>query len=144
MSYSIGWFTTAKDKATRDLFMAVQTAIRRRELGAEISFVFCNRDPGEDPETNLLIRLVNSFNIPLISISSSKFETLPGWQVEYNRQIMNALEPFQPDFCVSAGYLPVVSVELQRKYGIIDIHPASQDELIARIKRIIKEQVPDE
>jgi len=72
--YQIGWFTTGRDKAARDLFVAVQTAIRRREMDAETAFVFCNRDPGEALETNLFIRLVNACNLPFVSVSNKKLK----------------------------------------------------------------------
>jgi phosphoribosylglycinamide formyltransferase-1 len=135
--YQIGWFTTGRDKAARDLFVAVQTAIRRREMDAEISFVFCNRDPGEALETNLLIRLVNACNLPFVSVSYKKLKaaigdgrktasgSLPAWRLDYDRLVVNALDVFRPQICVLAGYMLVVGPEMCAKYDMINLHPAA-------------------
>jgi hypothetical protein len=40
MPYQIGWLSTGRDKAARDLLITVQKAIAQRELDAEIAFVF--------------------------------------------------------------------------------------------------------
>ena len=135
--YQIGWFSTGRDKAARDLFVTVQTAIRRREIDAEVAFVFCNRDPGEALDTNLLIRLVNACNLPLISVSYQKFKetvqspgkvdrnNLPAWRLEYDRSVMQAIEPLNPEICVLAGYMLVTGKELCAKYNMINLHPAA-------------------
>ena len=134
--YQIGWFTTGRDKAARDLFVAVQTAIRRREMDAETAFVFCNRDPGVAMETNLLFRLVNACNLPFVSISFKKFReavggekkassSLPAWRLEYDRNVMKALEVFKPQICVLAGYMLITGPELCTKYDMVNLHPAA-------------------
>ena len=56
--YKLGWFSTGRDKAARDLLEAVQNSIRRGEIKAEIVFVFSSREPGESEESNLFFRLV--------------------------------------------------------------------------------------
>jgi phosphoribosylglycinamide formyltransferase-1 len=43
--YRIGWFSTGRDKAARDLLTAVVNAIDGGEIEAEIRFVFCSREP---------------------------------------------------------------------------------------------------
>ena len=45
--YQLGWFSTGRDKAARDLLTAVNSNIKRGEIEAEIAFAFCNRGPGE-------------------------------------------------------------------------------------------------
>jgi folate-dependent phosphoribosylglycinamide formyltransferase PurN len=137
MPYQIGWFSTGRDKAARDLLMTVQTASRRRELNAEIAFVFCNRDPGESMETNLFLRLVNACQIPFVSVSYQKFkaklntsrktsgDSLPEWRLDYDRQVITALESFQPELCVLAGYMLIVGKEMCQKYDMINLHPAA-------------------
>ncbi len=57
--YKIGWFSTGRDKAARDLLTAVTDSIKQAEIKAEIAFVFCSREPGESEESDLFIKLVN-------------------------------------------------------------------------------------
>lgn len=135
--YQIGWFTTGRDKAARDLFVAVQTAIRRREMDAETAFVFCTRDPGEALGANLFIRLVNACNLPFVSVSYKKFKaaigdgrktaggSVPVWNLDYDRQVMKALDVFKPQICVLAGYMLIVGPEMCAKYDMINLHPAA-------------------
>jgi len=56
--YQLGWFSTGRDKAARDLLQAVQSSIKSGEIEAEIAFVFCNREPGESQESDLFLKLV--------------------------------------------------------------------------------------
>lgn len=135
--YQIGWFSTGKDKAARDLLMTVQTAIRRHEIDAEMVFVFCNQDPGEALETNLFIRLVNACNLPFVSVSYQKFRAgvtpaakssggpFPAWRLDYDRQVMKALDVFRPEICVLAGYMLIVGREMCAAYNMINLHPAA-------------------
>ena len=62
----LGWFSTGRDKAARDLLQAVNSGIRLGEIKAKIAFVFCNREPGESSESDLFLRLVEEYHIPLI------------------------------------------------------------------------------
>ncbi|GAH86362.1 unnamed protein product, partial [marine sediment metagenome] len=44
-TYKLGWFSTGRDKAARDLLTVAQRSIALGEIEAEIAFVFCNREP---------------------------------------------------------------------------------------------------
>ena len=133
--YKIGWFSTGRDKAARDLLKAAQNGIKQGEIKAEIGFVFCNRDPGESKESDLFLRLVKDYHIPLACFSYHKFraainavanqtETLPPWRLAYDREVMNRLNGFHPDLCVLAGYMLIVGKEMCQKYDMINLHPA--------------------
>lgn len=50
---NIGWFSTGRDEAARQLLQAVQDKIHSGEINGEISFVFSNREPGEAKESDL-------------------------------------------------------------------------------------------
>ncbi len=71
--YQLGWFSTGRDKAARDLLAAVQSSIELGKIEAEIAFVFSNREPGESRESDLFFRLVDDYHIPLSSFSYEKF-----------------------------------------------------------------------
>jgi len=135
--YQLGWFSTGRDKAARDLLQAVQSRITLGDIKAEIAFVFCNREPGESEESDIFLRQVDDYHIPLICFSYQKFEsrqgtpttgqggTLPRWRLEYDREVMNRLRDFNPDLCVLAGYMLIVGEEMCQRYNMINLHPAT-------------------
>jgi len=135
--YQLGWFSTGRDKAARDLLSVVQESIKQGEVKAEIAFVFCNREPGESVESDLFLKLVEGYHIPLICFSYKKFKSergtsdisqggaLPLWRLDYDREMMKRLQDFHPDLCVLAGYMLIVGEEMCLKYNIINLHPAA-------------------
>lgn len=137
MTYELGWFSTARGPGSRALLQAVQEAIQSGEIKAQIAFVFCSREPGESEATDIFLRMVKDYGIPLVTCSYRQFKqergikeiaepaSLPGWRLEYDREVMARLKDFKPDLCVLAGYMLVVGRELCQKYHIINLHPAA-------------------
>jgi len=111
--YKLGWFSTGRDKAARDLLAAVQNSIKQGEIKAEIAFVFCSREPGESVESDLFLKQVADYHLPTACFSYQKFksvrgatpksESLPRWRLDYDRAVMSRLKDFKPDLCVLAG-----------------------------------------
>jgi phosphoribosylglycinamide formyltransferase-1 len=129
--YRIGWFSTGRDEAARDLLLTVWNSISRGELKAEISFAFSNREPGEDMESDLFFALVRDYRLPLIHLSSRGFKATSGpylspeWRLEYDGEAMKRLEGYAPDICILAGYMLIVGPEMCRRYTMINLHPAA-------------------
>jgi len=135
--YQLSWFSTGRDKAARDLLETVRNSIKLGEIKARIAFVFCNREPGESRESDLFLKLVESYHIPLVCFSYHRFkaresvptaeqaETLPLWRLEYDRKVMARLQGFHPDLCVLAGYMLIVGEEMCQRYDMINLHPAT-------------------
>ncbi len=124
--YKLGWFSTGRDKAARDLLTVVQRGITLNEIKAEIAFVFCNREPGEARESDLFLKLVESYGLPLVSFSYRKFKAGKGAErLEYDREVMKRLQGFRPDLCVLAGYMLIVGEEMCQHYNMINLHPAT-------------------
>jgi folate-dependent phosphoribosylglycinamide formyltransferase PurN len=130
---NIGWFSTGRDEAARQLLQAVQDKSHSGDINGKISFVFSNREPGEAKESNLFLELVRSYNIPLVCLSHKKFKTAKEeedlgikkeWRIKYDREVNKRIEPFAIDLCVLAGYMLIVSAELCQKYDMINLHPA--------------------
>jgi folate-dependent phosphoribosylglycinamide formyltransferase PurN len=124
---NIGWFSTGRDEAARQLLQAVQDQIHSGDIDGAISFVFCNREPGESGDSDLFLELVRSYNIPLIYLSHKEFKAVGTdrvWRIKYDREVNKRIEPFAPDLCVLAGYMLIVSEELCQKYDMINLHPA--------------------
>ena len=130
---NIGWFSTGRDEAARQLLQAVQDKSHRGDIDGKISFVFSNREPDEAKESDLFFELVRSYNIPLVCLSHKKFKTAKEeedldikkeWRIKYDREVNKKIEPFAPNLCVLAGYMLIVSAELCQKYDMINLHPA--------------------
>jgi len=125
--YQLGWFSTGRDEAARDLLTVAQRSIILREIEAEIAFVFCNRESGESQETDLFLKLVKSYGIPLVCFSYQKFKASRGLisRLDYDREVMKCLQGFHPDLCVLAGYMLIVGKEMCQRYNMINLHPAA-------------------
>jgi phosphoribosylglycinamide formyltransferase 1 len=134
--YHFGWFSTGRGKASRELLKVAYTGIKSGKIkNAEISFVFCSREPGESSETDIFIELVKSLKIPLICLSYQKFKSgnaerdindnFPEWRLDYDRQVMKLLKEYHPDLCVLAGYMLIVGKEMCEKYNMLNLHPAT-------------------
>jgi phosphoribosylglycinamide formyltransferase-1 len=133
---SIGWFSSGRDEAARQLLQIVYGKIQEGDIKANIVFNFSNREPGEDNESDSFFKLVRTYEIPLICFSSQKFNKSSGnarnmepqhlrqWRIEYDRQVMKRLEDFNPDLCVLAGYMLIVGEEMCHRYNMINLHPA--------------------
>ncbi len=135
--YKLGWFSTGRDKAARELLQAVNNSIKSGKIKAETAFVFSSRESGESEESDLFLKLVEDYHIPLICFSYQKFKasysipitgratSLSLWRLDYDRAVMKRLEDFSPDLCVLAGYMLIVSQEMCQKYNMINLHPAA-------------------
>jgi len=124
---NIGWFSTGRDEAARQLLQAVQESIYAGGIRAKISFVFSNREPGEFEESDMFFQLVHSYNLPLICLSHKNFKTVDStqdWRIRYDREVMSRIKKFSPDLCVLAGYMLIVGEEMCHSYNMLNLHPA--------------------
>jgi len=71
--YKLGWFSTGRDKAARDLLKAVNSSIKLGEIEAEIAFVFSNRTVGQARESDRFLGTAASYHIPVICVPSRPF-----------------------------------------------------------------------
>jgi len=135
--YELGWFSTGRDEAARDLLAVVWQGINSGKIKARIAFVFSNRQAGEAEESDLFLKQVQEYQIPLVTFSYRRFKSkiatpagdkdgaLPAWRLEYDREVMKRLEPYRPSLCILAGYMLVLGREMCQKYNLINLHPAA-------------------
>ena len=108
------------------------------ETGADarITFVFSNREWGEADGSDEFLKLVDGYDIPLITHSSSAFRKAMGGPFsahrdEFDQQVMDKLAAFEPDIeadiCVLAGYMLIVGGKMCRQYPLLNLHPALPD-----------------
>lgn len=135
----IGWFSTARGNSSRILLNTVVDRIRAGLLDVQIDFVFCSREPGEAENTDIFIKQVNEYKIPLICFSIRKFAqnyrqpigsqdgNLPEWRLEYDLQVIQRLKNFGCKLSLLAGYMLIVGPEMCQRYDMINLHPALPD-----------------
>ena len=136
MTLRLGWFTTARGPGSRAMYETVAGAIADGEIDAEIAFVFCNRDPGEDEVTDRFLELVSANRHPLVTRSSVRYrrsvggrrsgagEPLPAWRIEYDRLAEQQLAEHPFELGVLAGYMLIVSGEFVARHRLLNLHPA--------------------
>ena len=112
------------------MLTVVHDAIKNGFIDAEIEFVFCNRDVGQDPETDAFFELVKSYGLSFVTFSSKSYKPqlrksdMEEWRLAYDREVIKGLLPFSPDLCVLAGYMLITGEELCKNYTMINLHPA--------------------
>ncbi|MDO8490701.1 MAG: hypothetical protein Q7T04_01640 [Dehalococcoidia bacterium] len=70
----LGWFSTGRGPASRELLRTAWEKVGDGTIKAEFAFVFCNREPGESPETDRFLEQVRSYGIPLLVFSAARFK----------------------------------------------------------------------
>jgi phosphoribosylglycinamide formyltransferase-1 len=135
----IGWFSTGRDEAARDLLTTVVDTIEDGTIEGEIAFVFCNRERGEAGESDKFLDLVESYGFPIAIASSKDFkpemrkqgwkdnDVLRRWRIEYDEEIEKVIGQFVWDLGVLAGYMLIVGEEFCVKHDLINLHPATPD-----------------
>jgi phosphoribosylglycinamide formyltransferase-1 len=130
MNYTMGWFSTGRDEAARELLQAVYENISSGVIPGRIGYVFCNRRPGEKVESDRFIELAKMLDVKVIFLSSSEFDphlrlASPGiWRTKYHEEVMNRVQKYGAEVIVLAGYMLIVSPEMCRRYTMINLHPA--------------------
>jgi len=140
----IGWLSSGRDPAARDLLAETVRRARRDGVALDIGAVFCDCEPGESEETDLFLALARDLGIRTITLSSAhswnewwKVDTTPGhgegahkrdvreaWRDSFHYVVGELLAPFDLDLLVLAGYMLIVSPDMCERYAMVNLHPA--------------------
>ncbi|WP_334109928.1 phosphoribosylglycinamide formyltransferase [Thermodesulfitimonas autotrophica] len=133
----IGWFSTGRDAAARELLQMAVAGIASGELPLAIAFVFCNREEGEDPESDAFIKQVRGYGLPLITFSAARFKpdlrrrmasgdeaARLRWREDYHLKVLELIAPFEVAFSFLAGYMLIVGAAMCRRHMMLNLHPA--------------------
>jgi phosphoribosylglycinamide formyltransferase-1 len=118
MTYTMGWFSTGRDTAARELLQMVYENISTGAIPGRIGYVFCSRRPGETLESDRFIELAKTLDIKVIFVSSSEFNphlrlaSTEIWRAKYHEEVMNRVQQYGAEVIVLAGYMLIVSPEL--------------------------------
>jgi phosphoribosylglycinamide formyltransferase-1 len=138
----IGWFSSGRDAAARNLLRAVSEEISQNNLDAKISWIFCNRDLGdtswnsESSERQKFFWLCQDLKIPVTVFSHKRF--LPDvrkigltdegwmncWRDRYGTSIVSLLSDKPVDVVLMAGYMLVVGKPEIENFNLLNLHPA--------------------
>lgn len=136
MTLRLAWFASARGNGSRLLFNSARQAIEEGSLNAEIACVFCNREPGQSPTTDVFFEDVKAAGIPLITKSSGAWRkrvngetsdpagNLAPWRRDYDKWIRDQIEPHSPHVAFLAGYMLVVTDALCDALPMLNLHPA--------------------
>ena len=120
MVFRIGWFSTGRDEAARDLLEVVASHIEKGTIPGKISFVFCNRERGESEESDRFIEQVEGLGIPLVLFSSARFSpplrrrNREAWRESYHQAVASRIQGRAVEVIVLAGYMLIVGgIKLQ-------------------------------
>jgi phosphoribosylglycinamide formyltransferase-1 len=130
MTLKLGWFATSRGTTSLKIFNYIYDAIKSGELNAEIKFVFINRELGEAENSDKFINTIESYKIPLYSLSSLKFipdlrkTNLEKWREEFDKKVYDMIKNFDVEIIMLAGYMLILSGFLCKKFNFINLHPA--------------------
>lgn len=131
MVFRLGWFSTGRDEAARELLQIVVDHISKGSIPSEIRYVFCNRERNESLETDRFIQLVETLGFPLVLFSSKNFlpslrqNDLEAWRNLYHQEVEKKIQYLSVDTIVLAGYMLIVSPPFCEAFQIINLHPAA-------------------
>jgi len=126
----MGWFSTGRDEAARELLQRVYENIADGVIPGRIGYVFCNRWPGETLESDRFIELAKTLDLKVMFLSSSAFEphlrlaSSEIWRAKYHEEVMNRVQKYGAEVILLAGYMLLVSPEMCRRHTMINLHPA--------------------
>ena len=126
----LGWFATSRGTTSLKIFNYIYDAIKLGELNACIKFVFINRELGEAENSDKFINTIESYKIPLYSLSSLKFipdlrkTNLEKWREEFDKKVYDMIKNFDVEIIMLAGYMLILSRFLCKKFNFINLHPA--------------------
>jgi len=150
MTYRIGWFSTGRDPAARNLLQTVHEDLVNNKVPARIEWIFCHRETGDAPaneesrQRELFFDLAAQFDIPVATLSHVKFmpelrkrglsespsavdasPALEEWRNLFGLEVVKMVEMLSPvDIVVMAGYMLIIGDPELAALDIVNIHPA--------------------
>jgi phosphoribosylglycinamide formyltransferase-1 len=112
-------------------------AMQKGALDAKLSFVFSNRERGEAGASDRFLDLVQSYGLPLITFSYSRYrrehnlpairvgEPLLPWRRDYDREVARLIEPYPFDVGMLAGFMLIFTDVICERWPLLNLHPAA-------------------
>jgi folate-dependent phosphoribosylglycinamide formyltransferase PurN len=152
----VGWFSTGRGPGSRALLTAAMDAIRRADLNAELAFVFCNRERGQDPNTDQFLDLAAGYGLDVLTLSDRDFrrraggeiaragQPLPAWRADFDRAMLKRIAPYTFDVGMLAGYMLILAPDTTTVYPFLNLHPAAPGGPKGTWQRVIWELIREQ
>jgi phosphoribosylglycinamide formyltransferase 1 len=150
MALHIGWFSTGRDPAARNLLEAVYVDITANGIPASIDWIFCHRETGDGPaneeykQREMFFELAAELNIPVATRSHVRFvpelrrralqesqsaakpsPALVEWRNLYGAEVLKSVDLMpKVDLIVMAGYMLILGEPELERLDMVNIHPA--------------------
>jgi phosphoribosylglycinamide formyltransferase 1 len=150
MTLRIGWFSTGRDPAARNLLETVHVDLVTNGIPAKIEWIFCHRETGDAPadeeyrQRELFFELAATLNIPVATQSHVRFKpelrkkgleesrsaaeaspSLEEWRNLYGKEVMKTINILPSvDLVVMAGYMLILGDPELEGLAMVNIHPA--------------------
>lgn len=151
----IAWLTTGRGPGSLGAFQTLLQAIHEG-LPVELAVVFINRDRGESPATDILIRCAEEQHVAVETLSSVAFrklhhgtrskpgEPLPAWRLEYDEAVAALLARYEFSLGVMFGYMLIATEALHSRFPFINDHPALPDGPVGAYQEVICQLIRDD
>lgn len=149
MRLRIGWFSTGRDEAARNLLKTVYHDLEESGAPARIEWIFCHREPGDGPENeearhrSIFFQLAGELGIPVKTLSHVRFmpdlrkqglaesrsaedasPALERWRNLFGEKVMQVVGRDPVDIAVMAGYMLIIGNPELEGLNLVNIHPA--------------------
>jgi phosphoribosylglycinamide formyltransferase 1 len=150
MALRMGWFSTGRDPAARNLLQTVHEDLVKNSIPASIEWIFCHRETGDaEPNEEYFERerffdLAASLDIPFATLSHVRFlpelrkrglaesrsaadaaPALDEWRNRYGEEVMKVVDLLPDvDIIVMAGYMLILGDPELEGLVLVNIHPA--------------------
>ena len=150
MSLGIGWFSTGRDPAARNLLQTVHEDLVNNKVPAHIEWIFCHRATGDAPpndeyrEREQFFELAAGLGIPVATFSHVSFmpdlrkkgleespsaaeasASLEEWRNRFGEEVVRVVRLLpQVDIVIMAGYMLIIGDPELEALDMVNIHPA--------------------
>lgn len=146
----MGWLSTGRDPAARNLLKTVYDDLAGNNVPASIEWIFAHRDTGDAApneeyfQREMFFDLAASMNIPVATYSHVRFmpelrkrgleesasaaeasPALEEWRNLFGREVMKVVNVLPPvDIVIMAGYMLIIGDPELEGMTLVNIHPA--------------------
>jgi len=149
MALRIGWFSTGRDEAARNLLKTVYDDLKASGAPAAIHWIFCHREPGDGPDNEearqrkTFLQLAAELGIPVKTLSHVRFmpelrkqglaespsaeeasPALEQWRDLFGEEVVKVVSTEPADIVVMAGYMLIIGRPELKVLNLVNIHPA--------------------
>jgi len=128
-------------------------AIQNDDLKVEIAFVFSNRERGEAEPSDRFLDQVQSYGLPLLTLSYSRYrrernlpviragQPLLPWRRDYDREVARLIEPYPFDLGMLAGFMLIFTDAVCERWPLLNLHPAAPGGPVGMWQEVIWELI---